>query len=169
MKHRRGFLEKSARSPSSECPLKYESASYFSTANYAINLDSCGEYSLRIWIKCFSFIPQFTIIKWAYLSFKNSIPPQLTSALWSCSAFGLWKKKKYRRFFNTSAQFKNAHSIHSAFYHCRMIDDNKKMFIPHLAIETELFHSAFVILVWCKTKGAVRAVCALLHIWPLST
>jgi hypothetical protein len=25
-----------------------------------------------------------------------------------------------------------------------MIDDNKKRFIPHLAIETELFHSAFV-------------------------
>jgi hypothetical protein len=43
------FLEKSARSPSSESPLKYESASYFSTANYAINLDSCGEYSLRTW------------------------------------------------------------------------------------------------------------------------
>ncbi len=46
----RGFLEKSAHSPSSESPLKYESASYFSTANYAINLDSCGEYSLWIWI-----------------------------------------------------------------------------------------------------------------------
>jgi hypothetical protein len=61
-KRHRGFLEKSARSPSSESPLKYERASYFSTANYAINLDSCGEYSLRIWIKCFSFIPQFTII-----------------------------------------------------------------------------------------------------------
>ncbi len=29
--------------------LKYESASYFSPANYAINLDSCGEYSLRTW------------------------------------------------------------------------------------------------------------------------
>jgi hypothetical protein len=28
---------------SSESPLKYESASYFSTANYAINLDSCGD------------------------------------------------------------------------------------------------------------------------------
>jgi hypothetical protein len=25
-----------------------------------------------------------------------------------------------------------------------MIDDNQKRFIPHLAIETELFHSAFV-------------------------
>ncbi len=48
-----------------------------------------------------------------------------------------------RRFFNTSAQFTNAHSIHSAFYHCIMIDDNQKRFIPHLTIETELFHSAF--------------------------
>ena len=61
-KCRGGFLEKSARPPSSESHLKYESASYFSTANYAIILDSCGEYSLRIWIKCFSFIPQFIII-----------------------------------------------------------------------------------------------------------
>jgi hypothetical protein len=41
---RRGrFLEKSARPPSSENPLKYESAFYFSTANYAIYLDSCGD------------------------------------------------------------------------------------------------------------------------------
>jgi hypothetical protein len=61
-KRRGGFLEKYALPPSSESPLKYESASYFSTANYAISLDSCGEYSLRIWIKCFSYIPQFTII-----------------------------------------------------------------------------------------------------------
>ncbi len=38
-----GFLEKSARPPSSQSPLKYESASYFSTANYAINLDRCGD------------------------------------------------------------------------------------------------------------------------------
>ncbi len=26
------------------------------------NLDSCGEYSLRTWNKCFFFIPQFTIL-----------------------------------------------------------------------------------------------------------
>jgi hypothetical protein len=44
LQKRRGFfLEKSARPPSSESPLKYESASYFSIANYAINLDSCGD------------------------------------------------------------------------------------------------------------------------------
>jgi hypothetical protein len=54
------------------------------------------------------------------------------------------KKKKYMRFFNSSAQFTNERSIHSAFYHCTMIDDNQKRFIPHLAIETELFNSAFV-------------------------
>jgi hypothetical protein len=48
-KRRGGFLEKSARPPSSASPLKYESASYFSIANYAINVDSCGEYSLRTW------------------------------------------------------------------------------------------------------------------------
>jgi hypothetical protein len=48
-KRRGGFLEKSARPPSSESPLKYDCASYFSIVNYAINLDSCGEYSLRTW------------------------------------------------------------------------------------------------------------------------
>jgi hypothetical protein len=37
------FKEKSARPPSSESPLNNESASYFSIANYAINLDSCGD------------------------------------------------------------------------------------------------------------------------------
>jgi hypothetical protein len=41
--HLSGFLEKSARHPWSESPLKDESASYFSIANYAINLDSCGD------------------------------------------------------------------------------------------------------------------------------
>jgi hypothetical protein len=37
-----GFLEKPARPPSSESPLKYEITSYLSIANYAVNLDSCG-------------------------------------------------------------------------------------------------------------------------------
>ncbi len=32
----------------------------------------------------------------------------------------------------------------AAFTSERMIDDNKKMFIPHLAIENNFFHSAFV-------------------------
>jgi hypothetical protein len=41
-KRHKGFLEKSARPPSSESPLKYEGTSYLSIANYAINLDSCG-------------------------------------------------------------------------------------------------------------------------------
>jgi hypothetical protein len=54
------------------------------------------------------------------------------------------KKKKYRRFSNTSAQFTNTRSIHCAFYQCRMIDDNQKRFIAHLVIETELLHSPFV-------------------------
>ncbi len=44
----RRVFRKFARPPSSESPLKYESAPYFSPANYAINLDSCREYSLRI-------------------------------------------------------------------------------------------------------------------------
>jgi hypothetical protein len=54
------------------------------------------------------------------------------------------KRRNIGGFFNTSAQFTNAHSIHSAFYQCRMIDDNQKRLIPHLATETELFHGTFV-------------------------
>ncbi len=81
--------------------------------------------------------------KWAYLSFKISSLHNRQVCNGLCSAFGLWKKKLWP-FFNTIAQFTNARSIHSAFYQWRMIDDNKKRFIPHLAIETELFHSAFV-------------------------
>jgi hypothetical protein len=46
------------------------------------------------------------------------------------------------------------------------MDDNKKMFIPLLAIDNGFFRSIFVNP--CKTKGAVGAVCALLHIWSLS-
>ncbi len=76
----RRVSEKFARPPSSESLLKYESAYDFSIANYAINLDSCGEYSLRTW-----------------------------------STFDHWKKKKLRRFFNTTAQFTYAQTIHVAF------------------------------------------------------
>jgi hypothetical protein len=47
-KHRGGFLEKSACPPSSENLLKHDCASYFSIVNYAINLDSCGEYSCAL-------------------------------------------------------------------------------------------------------------------------
>jgi hypothetical protein len=54
------------------------------------------------------------------------------------------KRRNWGVFLNTIAQFTNARSIHSAFYQWRMIDDNQKRFIPHLAIETELFHSTFV-------------------------
>jgi hypothetical protein len=35
-------------------------------------------------------------------------------------------------FFNTIAQFTKARSIHSAFYQCRVIDDNQKMFYSAL-------------------------------------
>ena len=38
-----GVLAKFAHPPSSESPLKHESAYYFSIANYAVNLDSCGD------------------------------------------------------------------------------------------------------------------------------
>ena len=50
MNRRIGVLGKFTRPPSSESPLKHESAYYFSIANYTINLDSCGEYSLRTWL-----------------------------------------------------------------------------------------------------------------------
>jgi hypothetical protein len=68
----------------------------------------------------------------------------LTSELWSL--FRLWpaKKEEIEVFFNIIVQFTNARSVHTTFYQGRMIDDNQKRFIPHLAIETELFHSAFV-------------------------
>ncbi len=56
-----------------------------------------------------------------------------------CSAFGHWKKKKLRRFVKTIAQFTKARSIHRGFYQWRMIDDNQKMFIPHLAIDNDFF------------------------------
>jgi hypothetical protein len=43
LKRRVGFLEKSARPPSSESPLKHESASYFSIVNDAVDSDSRGD------------------------------------------------------------------------------------------------------------------------------
>jgi hypothetical protein len=87
----------------------------------------------------FFFITAIYTRKCAYLSFKNSIPPQLTIALWSL--FRLWplKKEEIVAFFNTNAQFTNGRSIHSGFYKRRMIDDNQKMFIPHLALEKDFF------------------------------
>jgi hypothetical protein len=50
-----------------------------------------------------------------------------------------------------------------------MKDDNKKKFIPHLAIDTEFFQRVFAnpCTVRCKTKDAVGAVCALLRNWQL--
>jgi hypothetical protein len=44
------------------------------------------------WIKCFFFHCAIYNRKCAYLSFKNSTPPQLTSAKWSL--FRLWQLKK---------------------------------------------------------------------------
>jgi hypothetical protein len=82
-------------------------------------------------------------LKLAYISFKNSIPLQLTSVLWSLLHLWPVKKEEIEAFFLTPwccaclkiSQFTNTRSIHSAFY---------------------------------QTKGAVRAVCALLRIWQLS-
>ncbi len=63
------------------------------------------------------------------------------------------------------AQFTKVRSIHSGFY--KMKDGNQKKFIPQLAIDTEIFHRAFPILVRCETKVAVEALCILLHNWQL--
>jgi hypothetical protein len=53
----------------------------------------------------FFFYYAIYIRKCAYLSFKNSIPPQLTSALWSLFRLGPVKKEEIEDFFNTIAQF----------------------------------------------------------------
>jgi hypothetical protein len=52
------------------------------------------------------------------------------------------KRRNIGVFLTPVRNFTNARSIQSTFYQCRMIDDNQKRFILHLAIETELFHSA---------------------------
>jgi hypothetical protein len=44
----------------------------------------------------------------------------------------------------------------------------KKSFFRHLLLIMKFFVAYFSILVRCKTKGAVRVVCPLLRIWPLS-
>ncbi len=41
------------------------------------------------------------------------------------------------------AQFTKVKSIHRGFYKWKMKDDNKKKFIPQLAIDTKFFHRAF--------------------------
>jgi hypothetical protein len=53
--------------------------------------------------------------KCAYLSFKNSIPPQLTSALWSL--FRLWpvKKEEIEAFFDTIVHFTKRAAFKGAF------------------------------------------------------
>jgi hypothetical protein len=54
------------------------------------------------------------------------------------------KKEEIKAFFNTIAHLTNARIIYSDSYQCRMIDDNQKMFILHLAIDIDFFHSMFV-------------------------
>jgi hypothetical protein len=105
--------------------------------------------------------------KCAYLSFKNSIPLQLTSS--QCSLFRLWqlKNEEIQAFVYIIAQFTNVQSIHPGFFTSEKritMDDDQKKFIPQLAI---FFIAHLSILVRCKTKGAVGEVCATLRIWPL--
>jgi hypothetical protein len=81
------------------------------------NLDSCGEYSLRTWIKFFVFIPQFTMVNVSMtLSKLQTLNP---SAIDKCTMVfvpPLVIKKKLRHFFNAIAQFTNVRSIRSGFY-----------------------------------------------------
>jgi hypothetical protein len=92
----------------------------------------------------FSFIPAIYNHNCAYLSFKNLISPQLTSVLWSVVSPLASEKRKIEAFFITIAQFTNTRSIQSDFYQSRIIDDNQKLFIPHLAIDNDCFHIVFV-------------------------
>jgi hypothetical protein len=54
------------------------------------------------------------------------------------------KRRNLGRFANTIAHFTHVQSIPSGSYKRKKTDDNKKKFIPQLAIDTEFFHSAFV-------------------------
>ncbi len=54
------------------------------------------------------------------------------------------KRRNWGVFVNTIAQFTHARNIHSGFYQWRTIDDNLERFIPHLAIDNDFLHSAFV-------------------------
>ncbi len=76
---------------------------------------------------------------------------KLDSAMDKCAMvfvppLSIEKIRNWGVFFNTIAQFTKTRSIsiHSVFYQWRMIDDNQKRFVPHLAIDTDFFHSVFV-------------------------
>ncbi len=56
------------------------------------------------------------------------------------------------------AQFTQARSIHRGFYKWKTMDDYQKKFIPQLV--QNIFIAHLPILVRCKTKGEVGAVCA---------
>jgi hypothetical protein len=79
-----------------------------------------------------------------YVQLYNNLDSCEEYSLRTWSVFGHWKKKKMMHFVKTIVQFTNARSIHSGFYQWRMIDDNEKRFIPHLAIDNDFFHRAFV-------------------------
>jgi hypothetical protein len=57
------------------------------------------------------------------------------------------KKKKYRRFVNTIAQFMNALSFHIGFCKWKTKDDDQKKFILQFAIDTDVFIAHLSILV----------------------
>jgi hypothetical protein len=132
------------------------------------NLDSCKEYSLRTWIKFF-FHSAIYNRKCANLSFKNSTPPQLTSAQWSL--FRLWQLKKEEiegvlltplRILQMRGAFIAAFTIEKRWMKI------KKSLFRNSPLIPNFFIAHLSSLVRCKTKGAVRAVCALLRIWSLS-
>ncbi len=51
----------------------------------------------------------------------------------------------------------------------KFIDNDKKSWFRNWPLPPNFFTAHLYILVRCKTKGAVRVVCALLRIFPLST
>ncbi len=76
--------------------------------------------------------------KWAYLSFKNSTPPQLTSVQWSL--FRLWQlqKEEIEGVLLTPLRILQMWGTYIAAFTSekRWMDDNQKKFIPQLAIDT---------------------------------
>jgi hypothetical protein len=95
-----------------------------------------------------------------------------------CSAFGNWKIKKWWCFFNTIAHWsmplrqflrdlQTCKDIIVAFTSEKPWMTIKKSLFCNWPLIPNFFIAHLYIVARCKTKGAVRAVWALLRIWPL--
>jgi hypothetical protein len=83
-----------------------------------------------------------------------------------CSAFGSWKKVKLSHFINTIAQLNKYAELSSRLLQVKNDGWQKKGLFRNWPLIQNFFIAYLSILVRCKTKGAVGAVCALLRIWP---